>query len=110
LRLSQNTPQANKTLEVSVDLINQGPFPGQEVVQLYFFDSVAKISRPVKQLVRFQKVSLKVGEKKTIRFELNPEDFSYYLSDGSRTMDPGQIILFAGSDPQHLLQTEFSLV
>jgi len=110
LRLSQKTLQANETLEVSVDLINQGPFPGQEVVQLYFFDSVAKISRPVKQLVRFQKVSLKVGEKKTIHFELNPEDFSYYLSDGSRTMDPGQIILFAGSDPQHLLQTEFSLV
>ncbi len=59
-------------------LKNTGKYDGAEVCQLYVGDCDANVVRPVKELKKFEKVFLKAGEEKTVRFELTEEDLSYY--------------------------------
>ena len=85
-----------KTLQVSVDITNTGDRDGAEIVQLYFNDKVSSVMTPVKQLVRFEKVFLKAGEKKTVSFKLTPEDFSIVNYDEKRVVEAGEIELMIG--------------
>ena len=66
------------TLKVSVDVENTGSVDGAEVVQLYIADPEASIDRPAKELKGFEKVFLKAGEKKSVTFEIDAEDLSYF--------------------------------
>lgn len=82
---------AGGTLKVSVDVKNTGDRDGAEVVQLYIADPVASIDRPSKELKGFEKVCLKAGEKKTVTFEIDAEDLSYYAEDkGGWYAEPGE--------------------
>ena len=66
------------TLKVSVDVANTGDTDGAEIVQLYIADPQASIDRPAKELKGFEKVWLKAGQKKTVTFEIDAEDLSYF--------------------------------
>ena len=63
---------------LTADITNTGKRIGTETVQLYIRDTVAQISRPRRELKRFEKVTLKPGETKTVRFELSPKDLGYF--------------------------------
>ncbi len=65
-------------LTVSVDVTNTGHMEGKEVVQLYVADEDSSVIRPFKELKEFEKVSLKPGETKTVRFTLDAGAFAYY--------------------------------
>ena len=62
----------------TADITNTGKRIGTETVQLYIRDTVAQIARPRRELKRFEKVTLKPGETKSVRFELVPNDLGYY--------------------------------
>ena len=62
--------------QVSVQVTNTGARAGDEVVQVYLRDVVSSVTRPVKELRRFERVTLKPGEKKSLSFTLGPEDLS----------------------------------
>jgi len=110
LELSSKKIQDGEALTVSVDLKNTGDFDGEEVVQLYVRDLVGSVTRPVKELKGFEKVSLKAGEEKTITFELNTEDLAFYNRDWEWTTEPGEFHLFVGGNSKDTLKAEFSLV
>jgi beta-glucosidase len=61
-----------------VDLTNTGARAGDEVAQLYIHQRHGTSSRPVRELKGFQRVSLKPGETRTLRFTLSPEDLRYW--------------------------------
>ncbi len=63
---------------VSVDIKNTGDMDGEEVVQLYISAPASNVARPVRELKGFEKVFLKVGERSTVKFELNNRTFCYY--------------------------------
>ena len=90
---------ASGTLKVSVDVANTGDYDGAEVVQLYVADPEASIDRPAKELKGFEKVFLKAGEKKTVTFEIDAEDLSYFDADKHEWVaEPGEFqALFARS-------------
>ncbi len=73
LVLSSTRIALNGKLTVRVDVENVGGRAGDEVVQLYVQDVVASVTRPVKELKGFQRISLQSGEKKTLKFELSAE-------------------------------------
>lgn len=75
LRVENNSRSAE--VHVEVDVRNAGPRAGKEVVQLYVGEPSSS-SRPVKTLRAFDKIELQAGEKKTVRFKLEPRDFSQY--------------------------------
>ena len=90
---------ASGTIKVSVDVANTGNYDGAEVVQLYIADPEASIDRPAKELKGFEKVFLKAGQKKTVTFEIDAEDLSYFDADKHEWVaEPGEFqALFARS-------------
>ncbi|HNG43418.1 MAG TPA: fibronectin type III-like domain-contianing protein, partial [Cyclobacteriaceae bacterium] len=94
-------------LKVSVDVTNTGSRDGSEVVQLYIHDLVGSVTRPVKELKAFEKVSLKAGEKKTITFTLTTKDLSFYKGDLSFGYEPGKFHVFVGGNSHDVKQAEF---
>lgn len=84
------------SLKVTVEVQNIGELDGEEVVQLYLRDDFSLITRPVKLLVGFERVSLKKGERKNISFTLGKDVFSFYDSRGQYTFEPGSFTVMAG--------------
>ncbi len=81
LSIDKTTLSSSDKLSVSVDVKNTGKLDGEEVVQLYIKDIKSDTWMPVKQMRKFERLSLKKGESKTIEFELNVgKDFRYYNS------------------------------
>ena len=91
--------KADGTLKVSVDVANTGDCDGAEIVQLYIADTEASIDRPSKELKGFEKVYLKAGEKKTVTFEIDTDDLSWFDAENHKWVaEPGEFhALFARS-------------
>jgi beta-glucosidase len=83
-------------VQVSVEVENTGPLPGKEVVSLYTRDHVASITPSVRRLRRFEKIHLNAGEKKTVTFELNSEDFSFIGAEDRLVAETGAFSLLVG--------------
>ncbi|TRX54363.1 beta-glucosidase BglX [Fulvivirga sp. M361] len=83
-------------VEVSALLTNTGNRKGTEVAQLYMRDMVASLTRPIRQLKGFQKVSLDVGQSENVNFVLTKEDLSFYSTKGDLTFEPGAFQFWVG--------------
>ncbi|WP_193427117.1 fibronectin type III-like domain-contianing protein, partial [Hymenobacter lapidarius] len=91
----QAAPQA--LIEVAVDVANTGPVTGDEVVQLYLRDVLSSVVTYDSQLRGFERVALKPGEKKTIRFTLRPDDLALLDRSMNRVVEPGRFEVLIGS-------------
>ena len=87
----------NGTLSVSVDVKNIGKMSGDEIVQLYICDKYSSITRPIKELKGFKRVSLKQGESKVITFNLDKSDFAYYDSEMNYIVEAGEFDILVGN-------------
>jgi beta-glucosidase len=96
LGLSAESIGTDGTVEVSATVINTGRRAGTEVVQLYFSDPVARVTRPLKQLIGYLRVDLEPGEHKRVTFTVHADRFSYLGPDYRRIVDPGEIELSVG--------------
>ncbi len=96
-------------VEVSVRVQNSGGREGREVVQLYIRDRVASISRPVRELKGFEKISLKPGQRKTVRFKLTEEQLGFYDGRGAFRLEPGAYDVFVGGSSAAGLTASFEL-
>jgi len=98
VHLSRDHIRAGDSLGVSVSVSNVGTRDADEVVQLYLRDDVASVARPVKQLVRFQRVHIRAGATETVAFTLGADDLSFYDLQMRRVVEPGGFTLFAGTN------------
>ena len=111
LQLSKKKLTVNDKIEVSVEITNTGKYAGEEIVQLYLRDRVGSIVRPVKELKDFRKISLKVGEVKTIRFVINKEKLSFYNQQLEWVAEPGDFDLMIGASSKDIRLTDsFELI
>lgn len=97
LVVDRSTVGVGQSFTASVNVKNTGDRAGAEVVQLYITDPIASIPRPVLELKGFKKVNLEPGETKTVRFTMNANQFAFYDRDMKLAVEPGKIILKAGS-------------
>jgi len=81
---------------VSATVTNTGPRAGDEVVQLYVRDEVASVTRPVRALAGFRRVSLAPGESGTVEFTLGPEHLGLYDRAMRWVVEPGRFRVFVG--------------
>ncbi|MEJ2628169.1 MAG: glycoside hydrolase family 3 N-terminal domain-containing protein, partial [bacterium] len=109
LQLNKNKIGMNDTLLVRVTVTNTGKLPGEEVVQLYTRDMVASITRPVKELKRFRKISLSPGENRIINFNLFSSDLGFFNKDLKFTVEPGAFKVFLGTNSENTLEKDFEL-
>ena len=96
-------------LTASVTVTNSGARDGEEVVQLYVRDLVGSVTRPVKELKGFEKVMLKKGEKRTIRFTLTDANLAFTRQDRSWGGEPGQFKLWVGPSSAEGSEAAFEL-
>ena len=87
----------DKSLNISVNVVNSGDRAGKVVVELYLSDLVRSISPPNKQLKRFTGVPLKLGESKTIQFTLDQTDLSFHNRANEFVAEPGEFKITIGN-------------
>lgn len=97
-------------LTISADVVNTGARHGDEVVQLYVRDLVASVTRPVRELRQFQRVSLAPGERRTIDFTLRADELAFFGRRMTRVVEPGRFHAWIGGSSTAGLHTEFVLV
>ncbi|MGH7712575.1 MAG: beta-glucosidase BglX [Gemmatimonadaceae bacterium] len=108
-RLDKTTLRSGDSLRVEVDVTNSGTVAGDEVVQLYVRDDVASLTRPVKELRGFRRLSLKPGETNTVRFVLSNQHLTFYDSAMRRVIEPGRFTVFVGSSSDSVKEARFEL-
>lgn len=96
-------------LTASVTVTNSGGRAGEEVVQLYVRDLVGSVTRPVKELKGFEKISLRKGETRTVRFTLTDADLAFTRQDMSWGSEPGQFKLWVGPSSAEGSEAAFEL-
>ena len=95
-------------IRVSVQIQNLSEIAGTEVVQVYFRDRVSSVTRPVKELVDYRRVSLQAGQAKQVVFEIPIERLAFYDINMERCVEPGEFEFMVGgssADDDLLKQT-----
>jgi beta-glucosidase len=96
-------PQGQTT--VRVDVTNTGRVAGDEVVQMYIRDQVSSVTRPVKELKGFQRITLAPDATKTVEFTLGPDALAFYNEEMRRVVEPGLFDVMVGGNSVDLIQT-----
>lgn len=109
LTLNQQEMRAGETLKVSVKLANSGRRQGDEVVQLYVQDVASSVTRPVKELKGFKRVSLAPAESTVVDFKLGPEELGFYDQRMQWKVEPGRFKIWVGTSSVGGLETEFTV-
>ncbi len=107
IRTSSRTIAKNQEIRITVDVENSGKRTGDEVVQLYIQDEVASVTRPVRELKGFKRISLKPGEKQSVEFVVTPEHLSFYNLEMKKVVEPGAFNVFVGGNSVDVLETKF---
>jgi beta-glucosidase len=97
VRLAKKKIKRNETTRVSVDVTNTGKRAGTETAQLYIRDIISAVTRPVKELKGFQKISLQPGETKTVMLEITPESLAFYDVKMKYVVEPGDFEIMVGN-------------
>ena len=110
IQLAKKQYKANEKIEAIITVTNTGVYDGEEVVQLYLRDVTASVVRPVKELKGFQKIFLKKGEAKEIRFTLTANDLRFYNDRLQYIYEPGEFRLYIGGNSSDVKETGFEIL
>jgi len=95
-KLSADRIRTNGTVKVTVDVTNTSTRKGDETVQLYVHDKVSSVTRPVKLLKGFQRVTLAAGETRAVVFEVTPHSLEMWNDKMQRVVEPGEFEIMTG--------------
>ncbi len=109
--LQVHTPEihSDEVLEVSVKIRNTGTVTGEEIAQLYVRDLVGEVTRPVKELKGFQKISLQPGESQTVRFKIPAQSLGFHGLDMTYKVEPGDFKVWVGPNAAEGLEGDFKI-
>ena len=102
VRITPESIRPDGNVRVSVDIQNTGTWTGDEIVQLYTHDPVASVTRPVKELKGFRRVTLTPGEKTTVVFHLTFKELSFLNRQMKPAVEPGTIEVMLGSSSEDI--------
>ena len=104
LKLTSKNITASESLKLSISVTNTGNRTGDEVVQLYIHDKESSVIRPVKQLVGFDRITLKPNETKTVNFTIPIREFAFW-DVGTKTyiVEPGEFKVMVGSSSENIM-------
>ena len=96
-KLEKKIIKSDESTRILVDVTNTGKVAGDEVVQMYVRDCISSVTRPVKELKGFQRVTLKPGETQTVKFEITPEHLAFYNIEMDYVVEPGEFNIMIGN-------------
>ena len=94
---------------VSVTVTNSGDVAGDEIIQLYIRDKVSTVTRNVKDLKGFERVSLDPGETKTVSLPITMESLWFYNLDMERVVEPGEFDIMVGNSSTNVKSTTLTV-
>jgi beta-glucosidase len=97
LRLEKKSIRPKEKTRALIDVTNIGKRKGDEVVQMYIRDLVSSVTRPVKELKGFQRITLQPGETKTVALEITPESLAFYDINMNYVVEPGEFEIMVGN-------------
>jgi len=109
LRATPDSIGPEGTTRVSVNVTNISEVRGQEVVQLYIRDEISSVTRPVKELRGFRRITLDPGQTKTVEFTLGFDDLSFLDRDMHRVVEPGTFKIMVGGNSVDLIATTLTV-
>ncbi|MEQ8225215.1 MAG: fibronectin type III-like domain-contianing protein, partial [Candidatus Eremiobacterota bacterium] len=109
LTLDKKEISLKDTLKVSVTVKNTGSVTGEETVQLYIRDLVGSVTRPLKELKGFRKITVTPGKSETVVFKITAKDLAFYRRDMSYGVEAGDFKVFAGTNSSDVMEGSFKL-
>jgi len=97
LRVFDKVVTEKKGTTLSVDITNKSDIDGFEIVQLYMHDVSAMVSRPIQELIGYQKVWIPSNSTRTISFDITMNDLTYTTAQNEQMLEPGDIKLMVGT-------------
>jgi beta-glucosidase len=110
VELSTKKLREGQTLAVRVPVKNTGSVDADEVVQVYVRDLVGSITRPVRELKGFRRVTLKAGESQVLEFAISTDDLVFYNNEEELLLEPGKFELYVGGSSLAPKVGEFEVV
>ena len=97
VRLERSAITRGEATRVTATLVNSGGRVGTEVVQMYVRDRVSSVTRPVRELKGFAKVSLEPGESTMVSIDITPQSLAFYDIDMQFVVEPGEFEIMVGT-------------
>jgi beta-glucosidase len=97
IKLTKTSIGKNEKVKVSFTVTNTGNREGTDVAQLYIRDEVSSVTRPIKELKAFERVSLNAGQTKTVTFEITPKDLEFLDVNMKPVVEAGDFTLMIGN-------------
>ncbi|HEY8562389.1 MAG TPA: glycoside hydrolase family 3 N-terminal domain-containing protein [Pyrinomonadaceae bacterium] len=110
LKIAKPKIGAGETTTVTVDITNTGTRRGDEVAQMYIRDDVSSVTRPVKELKDFARVSIEPGQTKTVTFTVTPAKLQFYNREMRRVVEPGTFQIMVGGNSVDLTKATLEVV
>ena len=107
IALDASSFKAGGKLVAKVKVTNTGKVAGTETVQLYIRDLVGSVTRPVKQLKGFERITLQPGECREVSFTIDKEMISFYRQDMTWGPEPGDFKVFIGGASDNVKEASF---
>lgn len=108
-KLANATISVSGQTTVSVDVTNTGPVTADEVVQLYIRDNISSVTRPVKELKGFRRITLAPGETQTVKLPIMPSALQFYNLDMERVVEPGTFDIMVGNSSDNHKSTTLTV-
>ncbi|MEP6903523.1 MAG: fibronectin type III-like domain-contianing protein [Actinomycetota bacterium] len=110
MKVENPSISVNGETTVSVNVTNTGGRRGDEVAQMYIRDEVSYVTRPVKELRDFARITLEQGETKKVVFKITPEKLSFYNREMKRVVEPGAFQIMVGGNSIDLITTKLEVI
>ncbi|MCS6827133.1 MAG: glycoside hydrolase family 3 C-terminal domain-containing protein [Caldilinea sp.] len=110
LRIHPAQVDSRGQVEIACDVTNVGERAGDEVVQLYLRDRLARVTRPVQELVGFKRIGLAPGERCTVTFTVEMRQLGFYNHEMRFVVEPGYVdVMVGGGSDDIRLRGEFEI-
>lgn len=104
--LSQDNMPVDGTAVLSCEITNTSSVKGSEIVQLYIRDELASVTRPIKELKGFKKITLEPGETKQVNFTIDRSTLEFWTRNNKYEVEPGEFTLMIGSSSENIRLTK----
>ncbi len=98
LKITKPTIKPDEETTVTVDVTNTGKTPGDEVAQMYIRDEVSSVTRPVKELKDFVRLTLEPNQTEQVTFKITPAKLAFYNRQMKRVVEPGTFQIMIGGN------------
>ncbi len=109
IQLSSRTMNADGSITASIVVKNTGGREATEVVQLYIHDIAASISRPVKELKDFRRITLKAGESRNVEFHITADKLKFYNYNLDYVLESGEFDIMIGPNSRDVKKTSITV-